>query len=86
MTNHFFSSIAIFSEVMGAIFIGLILSVFHWAFFFVAPAIMVTLFQYAYKYLYKMELAKQTCIGEVFYYKIILIQIIFISCVFIFIL
>lgn len=66
------------SEV-GGILIGLALSTtYHWVFFFIAPAITVSLFQYVYKYLYNVEIAKKFSVDKLFFCKIIVIQIVFI--------
>lgn len=67
----------------GGILIGLILSSFHWVLFFVAPAVTVSLFQYVFNHLYKMEITSNSSVDKLFFCKIILLQLVLILCFFI---
>ncbi len=66
---------------LGGILIGLLLSSFHWVLFFVAPAVTVSLFQYVFNHLYQMKIARKSSIDKLFFFEMMLIQIVFILCV-----
>jgi len=67
------------SEI-GGVFIGLILSTYHYVFLFVAMGISVYFYTKFFEYLYKLKMYNEDCIGRSFYYQILLAQIIFLSC------
>ncbi len=69
---------------LGGVFIGLILSTYHWVLFFVAITVAVLFYYCTFKYLYKLAMYQKGCIEKLFYYQVILAQIIFISCVLLF--
>ena len=85
MQNYFskktkFVLISLPSEI-GGIFLGLILSTYHWLFFFIMPILTTLLFYFIYQYMIKIE--KSGSIDYWFYFKAIIIQIIIILSLFI---
>ncbi len=67
---------------LGGILLGLLLSSFHWVLFFVAPAVAVSLFQYVFNHLYQMEIAHKPSIDKLFFFKMIILQLVFLLCIF----
>ena len=67
------------SEI-GGVFIGLILSTYHYVFFFIAMGVSVYFYTRFFKYLYQLKMGNEGCIGQSFYYQILLAQILFLSC------
>ncbi len=66
---------------LGCIFIGLILSSYHWTLFFIPPIVGAAMFYFAFKYLYAIEFSTKGSVKPLFYGKVILIQVVFITCI-----
>jgi len=57
---------------LGGVFIGLVLSTLNYVLFFVALGFSVYFYTRFFKYLYQLEMGNEGCIGQSFYYQLLL--------------